>query len=127
MSRTLASTLILLSCVGAARAQPPKAVFIAPNGMVIVQQGQAWTDLIDGWVLGRGDASAGRQQLEWQLTVQMEDIDRACSLTDAQRRKLELAGRGDIKHFFDRYESTDHGIASFPPSRPAALFAQSGT
>jgi hypothetical protein len=39
-----------------------------------------------------------------QLTVQMEDIDRACSLTDAQRKKLQLAGRGDMKRFFDRYE-----------------------
>jgi hypothetical protein len=110
MSRTLASTLVLVGCIGAASAQPPHARVgqavppaVLVNG-VIVRQGRAWTDLIDGWVFGRGDTSAGRQQLEWQLTVQIEDIDRACTLTDPQRKKLQLAGRGDIKRFFDRYE-----------------------
>src|SRR5207244_5206937 len=101
MSRTLASTLVIVGCMGAASAQPPNVQI----GEAIPPVDMARSpEKIERWVLGTGYASAGRQQLEWQLTVQMEDIDRACSLTDAQRRKLELAGRGDIKNFFDRYE-----------------------
>src|SRR5207245_8056724 len=38
------------------------------------------------------------------LALQVKDIDRACKLTDAQKKKLQLTGRGDIKRFFDRYE-----------------------
>src|SRR5581483_10939606 len=35
---------------------------------------------------------------------QVEDIDRACKLTDVQKKKLLLSGRGDIKRFFNLYE-----------------------
>ena len=38
------------------------------------------------------------------LAAQIDNIDRACKLTEAQKEKLHLAGRGDIKRFFDRYE-----------------------
>ena len=87
--------------MGTASAQPPNVQI----GEAIPPVGMARSpEQIKRWVLGTGNASAGRQQLGWQLRVQMEDIDRACSLTDAQRRKLELAGQGDIKHFFDHYE-----------------------
>jgi hypothetical protein len=35
----------------------------------------------------------------------VEIVDRICRLTDAQKSKLRLAGRGDIKRFFDRIEA----------------------
>jgi hypothetical protein len=38
------------------------------------------------------------------LARQLTDLERICKLTDAQKKKLQRAGRGDIKRFFDRYE-----------------------
>jgi hypothetical protein len=103
MSRTLASTLVLVGCMGAASAQPPKAVFVV-NG-VIVRQGQSWTDeQIEAWVFG-DNASMARRRIESRLADQIQDLDRACTLTDAQKEKLHLAGRGDIKRFFDRFDA----------------------
>jgi hypothetical protein len=49
-------------------------------------------------------AAAARKRLEASVSVHVDHIDRACRLTEAQKKKLQLAGRGDIKRFFDRYE-----------------------
>ena len=104
MSRTLASMLVFVGCVGAASAQPQRALFVGPNGMVIVKQGQAWTEeQIEGWVFG-DNASEARRRLESQLAMQIAGIDRACSLTNVQKKKLQLAGRGDIKRCFDHVD-----------------------
>jgi hypothetical protein len=43
-------------------------------------------------------------RLENRLKEQIEKIDRISGLTDSQRQKLQLAGRGDIKRLFDRAE-----------------------
>jgi hypothetical protein len=90
----------------------PVLILKQADGVVVIEQVNgfmvrpAWNhEQIERLVFGRwGAASDGRRHLEWQLTVQLQDINRACSLTQAQRKKLELAGRGDIKRFFDRYE-----------------------
>ncbi len=65
-----------------------------------------WTDdQFERWVFQQdGTASRARQRLDSLLATQIENIDRACRLTDAQKKKLQLAGRGDIKRYFDRYE-----------------------
>jgi hypothetical protein len=94
--------------VGAASAQPPNArIKVAPpavfaiNGVIVHE---AWTDeQIEGWVFG-DNASEARQRLDSRLAMQILDLDRACQLTDAQKTKLRLAGRGDIKRFFDRFD-----------------------
>jgi hypothetical protein len=67
---------------------------------------QLWTDeQFERQVFRQdGNAARARQRLLSQLAMQIETIDRACRLTDAQKNKLQLAGRGDIKRFFDRYE-----------------------
>src|SRR5438128_7468487 len=60
----------------------------------------------DQWVFQQDrNAFEARRRLDSQLALQVEDIDRACKLTDAQKKKLQLAGRGDVKRFFDRYET----------------------
>jgi len=51
-----------------------------------------------------GTASGARRRLDMELTMGIIEIERACKLTDSQKQKLRLAGRGDIKRFFDRYE-----------------------
>jgi hypothetical protein len=61
----------------------------------------------EAWVFGRiGDAAAGRVRLNDLLASQVARIDRVCGLTEAQKKKLLVSGRADIKHFFDRYEET---------------------
>ncbi len=59
----------------------------------------------DQWVFQNlQTATAARSKLEKMLTLQSEDVHRACELTEAQARKLQLAGRGDIKRFFEKVE-----------------------
>lgn len=51
-----------------------------------------------------GNATAARKRMDLQLRNQIEELQRSCQLNDDQKKKLLLAGRGDIKRFFDRYE-----------------------
>jgi hypothetical protein len=55
---------------------------------------------IDAWLFG-GNASEGLQQISAKLTVQVDEIDRAAGLTEAQKQKLLLAASGDLKRFLD--------------------------
>ena len=43
-----------------------------------------------------------RDQLEMRLARRLLDLGAECHLTEAQTKKLQLAGRGDIKRFMDR-------------------------
>lgn len=61
----------------------------------------------DQWVfgnMGMGNAAAARTKLDSLLTLNVEDVDRTCGLTPVQKKKLLLAGRGDIKRFFDKVD-----------------------
>jgi hypothetical protein len=49
-----------------------------------------------------GDADSARRITESRLKSRINDIDHLCGLGADQRKKLDLAGRGDIKRFFDR-------------------------
>jgi hypothetical protein len=54
---------------------------------------------------GRGGTAVGaRRWLDALLLRKVDTVDRFSRLTDVQKRKLHLAGRGDIKRFFDRVE-----------------------
>jgi hypothetical protein len=60
----------------------------------------------DTWVFREDhSAEAARRRQESVLALKMEEIDRACRLTEQQKQKLQLTGQGDIKRFFDKYES----------------------
>jgi hypothetical protein len=50
-----------------------------------------------------GSADAARRKLRGFLVAEIDEIDRVCSLSPDQKSKLMLAGRGDIKRFFDKY------------------------
>jgi hypothetical protein len=59
----------------------------------------------DQWVFQTfPTATAARKKLEQMLALQMDDVDRACQLSEAQKKKLLLAGRGDILRFFESVE-----------------------
>jgi len=72
----------------------------APPQQVMIHE-----DDFDRWLFGRlGDKNAARLRLEAILTTRVEKVARQCSLTEGQKRKLLVAGRGDIKRLFDRVE-----------------------
>jgi len=86
---------------------------------VIVQAQPAVSDeQFDQWVFQQhGSAAGARESLNSQLALQAEHVDRACELTDAQKKKLQLAGRGDIKRFFDSYEEIKKKFQSLKHDR----------
>jgi len=61
-------------------------------------------DFFDRWVFGTEGAVQFRRRLELSLTAHLNDVDRICPLTAVQKKKLLLAGRGDIKRYFDHVE-----------------------
>src|SRR5439155_1350186 len=82
-------------------------------GVAVPQQ--VWPDeQFEQWVFQQDRNAAGAQKrFESLLALQVEDIDRACKLSDEQKKKLQLAGRGDIKRFFDGYEKVRQKFKSF--------------
>jgi hypothetical protein len=61
----------------------------------------------DQWIFQNDNQlgiAGARQRLDQLLALRIDYLDRACKLTDAQKMKLKLAGRGDIKRFVDLYE-----------------------
>lgn len=66
----------------------------------------AFTDRqFEQWVFQQQSTAIGaRKNLNARLTLRTEEINRFCGLSVAQKKKVQLAGRGDIKRFFDRYE-----------------------
>jgi len=50
------------------------------------------------------NGAGARNRLDLELAALIAEVDHVCTLTEAQKDKLQLMGRGDIKHFFDRYE-----------------------
>jgi hypothetical protein len=45
---------------------------------------------------------SARKEMDAELTSEIETIVRECSLTETQKKKLQLAGRGDIAQILDR-------------------------
>jgi hypothetical protein len=83
------------------------------------------------------NAAGARKRMDALLALQVEDLDRACKLTAAQKQKLLLMGRGDIKRFFDRYETLKqrfHGVKHdqqrlqqvWQDARPLQIAVQAG-
>ena len=61
----------------------------------------------DQWLfsnLGTGNAGVARNKVDTLLTLSVDDLERTCDLTPIQKKKLLLAGRGDIKRYFDRVD-----------------------
>ncbi|MHC5538038.1 hypothetical protein ACYOEI_07370 [Singulisphaera rosea] len=53
-----------------------------------------------------------RETLHLLLNVKIAEIDRSCRLSEKQREKLALAGRGDITRFLDELETVRQRIRS---------------
>ena len=106
----LLSLILLAAFSGRQSAQAQQkvapAIRVAPPAPAALAQPVWSEEQIDQWLFQQdGNASGARRRLDSTLTLQVEDIERACRLTKTQKKKLQLAGRGDIKRFFDRYET----------------------
>jgi hypothetical protein len=77
-------------------------------GWLVAQE--AFTDEnFDQWVFQRQlSAATVRQTMLAQIKLKVDEIDRACGLSESQRNKIELAGQGDIKNFFRGYAKAKH-------------------
>jgi hypothetical protein len=66
---------------------------------------QVNNDQVDQWIFGRfGGAPGARTKLDSALTLKIDELERLCGLSEGQKKKLLLAGKGDIKRFFDKVE-----------------------
>jgi hypothetical protein len=73
--------------------------------IVVVGRNQVTLQQFERWVFQHfRSMSNARESLLAELTLKVDELDRICNLDDSQRRKLSLAGRGDMKRFFDTYE-----------------------
>jgi flagellar motility protein MotE (MotC chaperone) len=62
-------------------------------------------DQLERWMASPSGTNVNvRAQLETQLRNALEKLKSDCRPTESQVKKLELAGRGDIKRFLDRLE-----------------------
>src|SRR5262245_26412066 len=62
--------------------------------------------LFDRSLFGEGKAiEAARSRLETTLRKKIDSVDRTCGLGEVQKKKLQLAGRGDLKRFFEQAEA----------------------
>jgi hypothetical protein len=108
----LLTTAAILAVVGGgtcARAQDDGEEEEAPNPAPAVRMHAFVMNeaQFDQWVFGNmgvANAGAARNRLDSLLTLNVDDLERTCGLNAVQKKKLLLAGRGDIKRFFDRIE-----------------------
>ncbi|HKI18942.1 MAG TPA: hypothetical protein VKA15_13735, partial [Isosphaeraceae bacterium] len=74
-------------------------------GMVFMRGNQPGVEQFEQWVFNQmGGAGIARNRLNAALELHIDEINRFCGINEAQKRKLQLAGRGDIKRFFDRVD-----------------------
>ena len=105
----------LMGCVGfaifcliapSAFAQLPDDVEPDAPAEPVVQNNFMMADEnFEQWVFNNGTNSAqAKTKAETVLRLQIEDLDRICTLTEPQKKKLRLAGQGDLKRFYDLVE-----------------------
>ncbi len=113
MSRTLAIGVVLFSgMVGvSAQAQPE----VEPRVRIHAAVGERMRlseESFDNAVFQQYGRARARQRFDVQLNFRIAAIDGICRLTETQKDKLRLAGRGDIARFFDRFESVKQTFQS---------------
>src|ERR1700722_9431836 len=83
-----------------ARNDPPQA------GVILDTPTHVFADEFDQLVLGdRAARLAATPRLRDLLAKRLAAVDRVCHLSEAQKQKLTLAGRGDLKRLDDRVET----------------------
>jgi hypothetical protein len=99
--------LVAVLCVLIALAIGPSAIAQGVRGRdVLVPPGPSPPLLVtdsqvDHWAFGGLDADEFRSRLERRLTARINEVNRICPLSEAQKKKLSMAGRVEIRRFFD--------------------------
>ena len=77
-------------------------------------------DSFDDWAFGGEQGEKRfRDQLDTLLETKLQVIDRVLLLNEPQRRKLKLAGRGDIKHLLDMVDGSRRSSSGLAWTRGA--------
>ncbi len=122
--RALSALAALLFVAQAAHAQDdydvPDDATPDPNmmagGMVVMQQNNV--EMFDQWVFNRvGGAGQARNKMASQLNLKLDEVERVCGLATAQKKKLDLAGKGDVKRFFDLVDETRRKYQKMPANQ----------
>src|SRR5437660_701543 len=95
-------------CVAQAEPVDRPAAAVDGNAARSTAQRQAFSDEFDQLALGaKGPEAraAARRRLDRLLAARIGAMDTVCGLNAAQKQKIELAGRGDLKQLFDRLET----------------------
>ena len=103
---SIALALALTLSGGLASAQDLDEEEAPKNNNGMIQHNAGFDDSnFDQWVFnGRSGHGGGRAWFEAHLALKLDELDRVCKLTDAQKLKLRLAGWGDAKRFLDLYD-----------------------
>ena len=59
---------------------------------------------VERWFFGQKSRVQVEQSLMSRADLQLDCLESVCNLSDAQRTKLQLAARGDMKRFFRRFD-----------------------
>lgn len=60
-------------------------------------------DQFDSWVFNQyGNASSARESLEARIGIKIRRLEQSLTLREDQKKRLQLAGQGDINRFFNR-------------------------
>jgi hypothetical protein len=113
--RLLVSTILIVgSAAGTARAQEDDEVHdkaeaiqqerLAAEKMRLVMEKEVKYSLRQWMAKLSGKETTARAHLEKLLNDALSNLKRDCQPTEAQLKKLEIAGRGDIKRFMDRLD-----------------------
>jgi hypothetical protein len=115
------TALLVCACFGpAAFGQDGEEIVddgpIVPQVVMPVQVARAVQfnpEQVDQWIFSRwGGAAGAKARLEANLALRIDDIERACAVTELQKKKLKLAGMGDIKRYYDRVEDLKRKYAA---------------
>src|SRR4051794_19671773 len=103
----LRAVLVALSmCASAAAAgDDDDELVVDPQQLANQQLWVLTPEQFDQWVFnGIGNYDQAMKQLETQINMRIEAINRVCKLSDAQKQKLRVAAASDIKRFRDKYD-----------------------
>jgi hypothetical protein len=75
----------------------------------------------EGLIFSKRDAAAVRREMNRFLRQKIAETDLICGLSDQQKQKLQLAGRGDLKRLFDRIDEGRRKLLNADESEADAI------
>lgn len=109
-SRRLISRQVWLLCCGVLFA----IAWLFPHALLRGQENQFLIDAntVEAWIFQRhGNRNAARRALDTQLTMKIGALKKRFELNADQVGRLEMAARGDFKHFFDAADLVIRNLA----------------